>query len=182
MVGRRVGQGGFSLVELMVALVLGLLLVLAGFQLFVALRQLSETTWQLAERQSLLMGTTQQLMLDVRTATAIDAPSPGAAPSGELTLRLDASRRQDYCGGTGNGPLVVDYAIRDGQLAVTLPANCQGGGRLPLGQAEALTVTPLGQGHSLEIALTLPEEPAPLVLRAVNRPMVLDDSTIAEES
>lgn len=172
--GRHVGQGGFSLVELMVALVLGLLLVLAGFQLFTSLRQMSDSTHRLAERQTLLLGATEMLMLDVRTATAIEAPLPDEGESTELTLALDGARRSDYCGGAGSGPLSIRYAVAEGQLSVTLPANCQGGGSLPLGEVEAMTVTPLDRGHILEIALRLPAAPTRLVFRTVNRPMAMN--------
>lgn len=61
-------QAGFTLVEMMVAMSIGLIVTLGAGQLFIISLQSFQTTRALGERQALLMFTMQSLAQDIRRA------------------------------------------------------------------------------------------------------------------
>jgi type IV pilus assembly protein PilW len=93
---RRYGccsQQGFSLVELMVALVIGLIITLGAGQLFLMGLQSFRQVEQLSERQQSLRFLSDVMSLDIRTASSVSGEDD------ELELRYaPGSREADpYC-------------------------------------------------------------------------------------
>ncbi|MDI5983512.1 prepilin-type N-terminal cleavage/methylation domain-containing protein [Halomonas sp. M4R5S39] len=100
----REKQRGFTLVELMVALVIGLLVILGATQLFVsgrlALNRVEELTW----RQSNLDYVAETLFREIRIANGQVAPVSGGSrvsSSANLLIEFDESSSgyDPYCGG-----------------------------------------------------------------------------------
>ncbi|HEY9814833.1 MAG TPA: prepilin-type N-terminal cleavage/methylation domain-containing protein, partial [Candidatus Obscuribacterales bacterium] len=89
---------GFSLVELMVALVIGLIVVLGAGQLFIASKRTYGQMEELATRQHNLRALYDFISLDVRTATSAMVNGTGS----ELTLYYEGVRQSDPSCGGGN--------------------------------------------------------------------------------
>lgn len=88
---------GFSLVELMIALVIGLIVVLGAGQLFISSKKTYGQMEELATRQHNLRAVYDFISLDVRTATSASINASGS----ELTLFYDGARQtadEPYCG------------------------------------------------------------------------------------
>lgn len=88
---------GFSLVELMVALVIGLIIVLGAGQLFISSKRTYGQMEELATRQHNLRALYDFISLDVRTASSAIINDSGS----ELTLSYVGARQaadEPYCG------------------------------------------------------------------------------------
>ncbi|GHE22607.1 PilW family protein [Halomonas urumqiensis] len=113
-------SAGFTLVELMVALVIGLIIVLGAGQLFLMGKQSYDRVAELANRQESLRYLADIVSLDIRTAT-----TAADADDGErLVLNYGAGVRPDdvYC--SGDELVQVQYAL--GQNTVTIEIQCEG--------------------------------------------------------
>lgn len=97
--GIRMGDGhqqGFTLIELMVSLVIGLIIILGASQLFIASRESFDRIEILAERQQSLRFLSDSISLDVRTADSGRMVVSGAGST--LTLTYTENRENDpYC-------------------------------------------------------------------------------------
>lgn len=94
-------EGGFSLVELMVALAIGLLIVLGAGQLFLTSKQSYNRMEDLAKRQESLRVISDLVSLDVRTSAGI---VDNSADQTVLDMTYDSGVRSNdpYCGGTSD--------------------------------------------------------------------------------
>ncbi|MDI5890437.1 PilW family protein [Halomonas rhizosphaerae] len=113
------GQKGFSLVELMVALVIGLLVVFGATQVFVAAKVSYNRTAELSVRQESLRFFVDILSLDVRSS-AVNGVSV-SADNATLSLEYDSRTDDPYCG-AGNDLVSVNYSYSSG--AVSLSYQC----------------------------------------------------------
>lgn len=107
-------QKGFTLVELMVALVIGLLIVFGASQLFVTSKASFNRMELLAERQESLRYFVDVVSLDIRSSGAetISDDNPG-----ELELGYTTRTEDPYC--VSGGDLVeVKYSYLDGEILV----------------------------------------------------------------
>lgn len=111
-------SAGFTLVELMVALVIGLIIVLGAGQLFLMGKQSYDRLAELALRQESLRYLTDLVSLDIRTASGVDADGS------TLTLDYDPGVRPNdpYCSGSELNE--VEYAL-DGS-SVMIQVQCLG--------------------------------------------------------
>src|SRR5690554_4926824 len=86
---------GFSLVELMVALVVGLLVTLGAFQLFVTSARNFDQASAVMERQEVLRYLVDAISYDVRSARFV-----GILSSDNSRLSLTFEKENSYCSGT----------------------------------------------------------------------------------
>lgn len=109
-------SAGFTLVELMVALVIGLIIVLGAGQLFLMGKQSYDRLAELALRQESLRYLTDLVSLDIRTASGV------AAVGSTLTLDYGPGVRPNdpYC--SGNDLSQVEYTL-DGS-SVMIQVQC----------------------------------------------------------
>lgn len=113
-VRRKRIEAGFSLVELMIALVIGLIIVLGAGQLYLVSKENHTRMTSLSKRQEALRSIVDFVSLDVRTASTISASG--------TTLRMDyaSGRRSDdpYC--TSGADLdYVEYSHSGDDINVT---------------------------------------------------------------
>ncbi|PMR70898.1 PilW family protein [Halomonas heilongjiangensis] len=115
-------MAGFTLVELMVALVIGLIIVLGAGQLFLMGKQSYDRLAELALRQESLRYLTDLVSLDIRTASGVDADGS------TLTLEYDPGVRPNdpYC--PGDDLSQVDYTFDEDNSSVMIQVQCLGGG------------------------------------------------------
>lgn len=109
-------EGGFSLVELMVSLVIGLLIVLGAGQLYLTSKQSYNRMDDLAKRQESLRVISDLVSLDVRTSVGIVNNS---ADQTILNMTYDSGVRSKdpYCGST-NDLLEVKYSFVSSDLMI----------------------------------------------------------------
>lgn len=119
----RPGQRGFSLVELMVALTLGLLLIAAAVSLFLSMRQLQLEQERVANMKENLRFVTDFMVRDIRGAGlrengelglfgALEAAEPGVLQQQAFTVRKAGMN----CLGE-MGPWVASvYSVHENQL------------------------------------------------------------------
>ncbi len=117
-------SSGFSLVELMIALLIGLLIVLGAGQLFITSKQSYNQMDGLAKRQQSLRAVADFVMLDVRTAT--DIPDNSGNESA-LILNYSTGVRDDdpYCGGSSELNS-IEYEFLQDNNALYVTATCGG--------------------------------------------------------
>ncbi|WP_185827542.1 PilW family protein [Halomonas nitroreducens] len=174
---RRHHQSGFSLVETMIATLLGLLVLAGATQLYLTLGRSQDRSEQLAERQQALVFGTDSLLRDIRVAKGWDLPADGMTAT-SLRLTLEGSRRATYCPGAGTDDFTVTYARQDDDLI--LDPGCAASMALVSGIAGFRVERGAGS-HSARITMTLTaaqDAPSPtLTFTAVNRPMTIRNAT-----
>lgn len=105
-------QNGFSLVELMVAMVVSLVVILGAGQLFISLSQTSERITRLSEKQAAVNFAVETLLRDIRRAKWEDPRSKWDADDKTLTLVL--KNRGDVATNCEPGDEVVkEYRLRE---------------------------------------------------------------------
>lgn len=111
---------GFSLVELMVALVIGLIIVLGAGQLYITSKRTYDQMAEMGTRQQSLRALVDFISLDVRTASAIDEVNGST-----LSLSYDVGTRDadPYCSGTG-ALSAVKYSLSDASMQIEV--GCDG--------------------------------------------------------
>lgn len=87
-------NGGFSLVELMVAMVIGLIIILGAGQLFLTVFQTNRQVETLSEKQAAVNFAVEALIRDVRRADWV-------TPAGGAELAVTVPNRGDCSGATG---------------------------------------------------------------------------------
>ncbi|MFQ3789946.1 PilW family protein [Halomonas sp. A29] len=100
-------QAGFTLIELMVALVIGLIIILGAGQLFLMGFQTFRQTELLSNKQAALTFATETLIRDIRRATDIDFNSS----TGELTVQFSNNQDMAACGSGVN--IIRIYRLSD---------------------------------------------------------------------
>jgi prepilin-type N-terminal cleavage/methylation domain-containing protein len=107
---------GFTLVELMVALVLGLLVVIGATQLFLTTRQTFVTVEEVNRRQEVVSFITNVVAYEVRASTGV-SPWEGqvkAVNSGNLVIQVSDG---EYGGHCSSGDLqALEYFANEGSL------------------------------------------------------------------
>ncbi|MDR5907154.1 PilW family protein [Franzmannia qiaohouensis] len=116
-------NGGFSLVELMIAMVIGLVIVLGAGQLFMTVFQTNRQVETLSEKQAAVNFAVETLLRDVRRASNITQVGGG--------LSVTVPNRGDITSGCGsNDSVVKTYRIsadevRDGDgWALEMSQGC----------------------------------------------------------
>lgn len=110
---------GFSLVELMVALLVGLLITLGAFQLFVTSRQNFDQASAIMERQETLRYLVDSISYDVKSADFI-----GVLSSNNSRLSLSFDKQNSYCASTDKYRL--DYYRQTGSTEIIVELVCDG--------------------------------------------------------
>lgn len=108
-------QSGFSLIELMIALVIGLLITLGAFQLFLVGKKSFDQALAVAERQSSLRFLVDSLSYDIRSAAYtdfIDGTGSVLSTSDELILSFD--KENSIC--PSNDVYKVRYFAEEGSI------------------------------------------------------------------
>lgn len=88
---------GFSLVELLVALVVGLLITLGAFQLFVTSKRTFDHSLAVMERQETLRFLIDSLIYDARSAVYTDLLDDGDVLSDQATLSMTFNKENAVC-------------------------------------------------------------------------------------
>lgn len=115
-------NSGFSLVELMVALLIGLVIALGAGQLFVTSKRTYDQMSELAQRQESLRALVDFISLDSRTAYSVTAASGSVltlnymAPSGASGATQTVRTSDPYC--SGGGLKTVEYTHASGAVQV----------------------------------------------------------------
>jgi type IV pilus assembly protein PilW len=123
----RRAEAGFSLIELMVALVIGLLVVFGATSLFVTMKSSFGRVEALSERQEALRYLADSIMMDVRVSSGVAIDTSG----GDLEVRLDIPRRTHgtlYC--SDDSSYSIYYSFLDGGDEVRVGRDCNGDGSL----------------------------------------------------
>lgn len=108
---------GFSLVELMVALVIGLIITLAAFQLFLVGKRNFDQAESLMARQESLRYLVDSISYDIRSASSIKISSDDA----KLSLLHKDKPDNSVC--NGSSEYVLDYYESDGSIYVDRYCN-----------------------------------------------------------
>lgn len=156
---KRVSEQGFSLVELMVALVIGLVVLLGASQLYLTLRQNLNRAEALGDRQDTLLFASSTLLRDIRAAKDIAVEEAGDPPRPTLTLTLDGARRGDFCADASGGDLVLQYflAVGEGETSGVLKAEPDCANAEPLVSGLAVfDPTLVAGGRGVDIILHFP--------------------------
>lgn len=132
-------QRGFSLIELMVALVIGLIIILGAGQLYLMGFQTFRQTELMGNKQAALTFATETLIRDIRRANTVGGTPQISFSSGELEVSFPNNGDTDAC---DDGDTVVRiYRLSNSQLnaregwALTMAQNC---GTPPTGGFEPL--------------------------------------------
>ncbi|MBF8224213.1 PilW family protein [Halomonas sp. 328] len=154
-------QKGFTLIELMVALVIGLIIMVGAIQLFLVSKSSFNRVEALAERQEVLRFVSDVISLDVRTASGFDANE--ADSKIELSYANATYRPDDpYCGGSGwlSG---VEYTFSVDSVMVNHACNGNAivvGDEQPIvGGVEEFNPELLGNGVSIAVEIVFPAIP-----------------------
>ncbi|MFC3284187.1 prepilin-type N-terminal cleavage/methylation domain-containing protein [Litchfieldella rifensis] len=119
-------QRGFTLVELMVALVIGLIITLGATQLFIASKRSYDRIESLAQRQEATRFLVSVLSQDIRGARAvIREPADPDQAIEHLDLVFDGREDDVYCSG-GQQLSALRYSFSDNILRLDM--NCGGEG------------------------------------------------------
>ncbi|WP_435403842.1 PilW family protein [Halomonas sp. MA07-2] len=135
-------SSGFSLVELMVALLIGLLILLGAGQLFLMSKRSYDQAEMLATRQQAVRSIFDIISLDVRTA---DRVVDNASNQLVLLLKFAADRREKdpYC--PSNEKLKkVQFTFDSSDQALFVSVDCG-----VTVEGEEITDDPLGKGEGL---------------------------------
>lgn len=100
-------NGGFSLVELMVAMVIGLIIILGAGQLFLTVFQTNRQVERLSEKQAAVNFSVESLLRDVRRANKISVDDSGARD--EVSLRVN--NREDMTCSSGEKEVSKIYRL-----------------------------------------------------------------------
>ncbi|GGY03698.1 hypothetical protein GCM10007160_34360 [Litchfieldella qijiaojingensis] len=139
-------QRGLTLIELMVALVIGLFVTLGAFQLFISGKRSFDRVEALAERQETLRFLVDTLSLDIRTADR-----DGMTISGDddiLTLTYTGTRKEDPHCSMGEALTRVEYAFEEATATVKVGYDCDNHpkGTQPLVSGVEKIIFPAGGG------------------------------------
>lgn len=125
----KIRDSGFSLVELMVALLIGLLIILGAGQLFLLSIKNFKQVELLSNKQAALTFVADMVLRDVRRASEVLTPefSVGASPS--LSVRFEAVDGEDGC--SAGDVVERTYALSDDEVgdegwALLLQQTCDG--------------------------------------------------------
>ncbi|QFU01484.1 hypothetical protein FIU83_07505 [Halomonas sp. THAF5a] len=171
-------QRGATLVELMVALVLGLLVVARATQMYSGMRQTFALASDVSARQAGVGFITQQLLRHVRTAEAIEIDGEA------LTLTMNGDQGATYCGATQTS-LALTYR-RDGETLRVEP-DCPSAGSVLMTGIEGFVPewAASGEPYGVSLSLTLAETdhlPArTLTFHAVGRELALRQALSEKE-
>lgn len=169
-------SAGFSLVELMIALVIGLLITLGAFQVFVTTKKTFVHSAAVAERQESLRFLVDMLSYDIRSAAYTDLVDGDGIPlSTTDTLALSLDKENTVCGGDKYS---VIYSQNGGSIFYEV--SCDGGATtadsIVLGVGDiSFTYFESGLGVNVTVTMVddqgrLPEEE--FVFRVANRSSV----------
>lgn len=134
-------QSGFSLVELLVAMLIGLIIVLGAGQIFISGLQTFRQSQQISQRMDGLMFAFDSIALDARTASAMDV-------TGGTMLSLEYSPARDdnfYCSGSGLTDVVYSFSGSE----ITLAYQCSDG--TSLAAQPLVTGVRSGGGNGFEV-------------------------------
>jgi len=119
---------GFTLVELMVALVLGLLVVLGASQLFLTSSQTFRSVEDLNRRQEVISYISNVLSQEVRQSRVVSPVGPGGAEvneSGRLKIEFyDSDGYNPYCPSVTDDMVGVEYFLDIDTSSLIVEANC----------------------------------------------------------
>ncbi|TLF49573.1 prepilin-type N-terminal cleavage/methylation domain-containing protein [Halomonas urmiana] len=160
---------GFSLVELMVAMVIGLIIILGAGQLFLTVFQTNRQVETLSEKQAAVNFAVETLIRDVRRAD-------WTVPAGGADLAVKVPNRSD-CPGAAGTLVTKTYSLASSGNNHLLQVDCDGGGSQEIvgGFAESgFSVSPVGNYGVLITFTLLPTDegagsPESLSFLAVNR-------------
>lgn len=107
---RKKQQAGFTLVELMVALVIGLLVTAGAIQIFVMSKRAFQEMDALSDRQETLRFIVDVISLDIRTASTFEVENDNSS----LRLSYNPSISEELSCGPGMRLKDVWYEFRDG--------------------------------------------------------------------
>lgn len=93
-------NAGFSLVELMIAMVIGLIIILGAGQLFLTVFQTNQQVERLGEKQAAVNFAVATLLRDIRRADpgTINREEGGSTPTLELTVSNRGDMAESSCG------------------------------------------------------------------------------------
>jgi type IV pilus assembly protein PilW len=109
------GESGFTLVELMVALLVGLLVVLGASQLFISSKQSFDRMGVLALRQESLRFVVDIVSLDIRSSGIEHIDD---SKDKELELGYTTRTSDPYCNDSGDDLIMVRYSYSGGEIRV----------------------------------------------------------------
>ncbi|WP_445003562.1 PilW family protein [Halomonas mongoliensis] len=101
---------GFSLVELMVAMVIGLIIILGAGQLFLTVFQTNRQVEALSEKQAAVNFAVETLLRDIRRA------NPGSISPGVNSLELVVPNRGDFSACAAGASVEKTYSLSGGDL------------------------------------------------------------------
>ncbi|WP_110070547.1 PilW family protein [Halomonas sp. A11-A] len=106
-------NSGFSLVELMVAMVIGLIIILGAGQLFLTVFQTNRQVETLSEKQAAVNFAVETLLRDIRRA------NPGSIAFDNNSLELTVSNRGDLAGCFAGQAVVKTYFLSGGDFRLS---------------------------------------------------------------
>jgi prepilin-type N-terminal cleavage/methylation domain-containing protein len=106
-------NSGFSLVELMVAMVIGLIIILGAGQLFLTVFQTNRQVETLSEKQAAVNFAVETLLRDIRRA------NPGSIDFDNNSLELAVSNRGDLAGCFAGQAVVKTYFLSGGDFRLS---------------------------------------------------------------
>lgn len=125
-------QSGFTLIELMVALVLGLLVVLGASQLFLTSSQAFRSIDDINRRQEVVSYVSSVIGSEIRAARVahpIGSDGSSTNESGRLQLEFDAEYDSPYCPSSDDVLVDVEYEVKsspgDEDLFLFVEAKCE---------------------------------------------------------
>lgn len=121
-------QSGFTLVELMVALVLGLFVVLGATQLFLASSQSFRSVENINKRQVVVSYFSNIIAFEVRAARRVSPVGTGGGEVGDsdrLKIEFDVlSEYNPYCPSVDDNMIGVEYFVDSENASLIVQANC----------------------------------------------------------
>lgn len=119
----KANQGGFTLIELMVALVIGLIVSAGLVQLFIMIKKTNDQVEVLSERQEVVRYVSEMIMVDVRTSEDF-VLTPYQDPDDvwvDLSIGRDCGltslgEEADVWGGESRLMLFIDYTKDSGSV------------------------------------------------------------------
>jgi len=144
---------GFGLVEVMIAMTIGLMVILGAGQLFQMARQSVSQIDELAQRQQTVRFASQLLSKDVRSAASMDVTGMSGGAGTTLTLEFeDGHYRGDYCPTGTYDDLEVIYHWNGTELEID--ASCSSETRTLTDFLAGVSFRPAGD-HGVEVTLRL---------------------------
>ncbi len=153
-------ESGFSLVELMIALVVGLVIILGAGQLFVASKQSYNQMDALAARQEALRAISDLVSLDVRTSSDIVDNSSDQSVL-HMSYGSGVRTSDPYCGGAGELQ-EVRYSFSDQTLQVQVDCGSGLAGGALINDVESMQFTldpgfSAAEGLFVKVDVTFPQ-------------------------